>query len=314
MNQILSKQNRLYVMGLSIIAVILHHFSYFSRLYWETSGPLVKFLHLFDNGNIGVDVFFFVSFYGLCFSINKYGLKTYYFRRLRRLMPMWIIFCVLVLCLFYQTNSLADNSILFIRHLTGVILLEQRPIDWFIPALLLVYFLFPLISLICKYIAQSKTAVMIVVPSVMVLSILLHTIICSNFALRFPIIFVGILTYLWREDVRKISLLFCYCMFWAIMLRNSMIINSMIIPIIFLCLNNYCEQLPFHKKLTTLGKYTLELYLAQMVATKFFYRDYYFMNDFVMHLIAIFIIVILTIVFHWIHKWFWQLFERHGVC
>lgn len=314
MNQILSKQNRLYVMGLSIIAVILHHFSYFSRLYWETSGPLVKFLHLFDNGNVGVDVFFFVSVYGLCFSINKYDLKTYYFRRLRRLMPMWIIFCVLVLCLFYQSSSFADNSILFIRHLTGVILLEQSPIDWFIPALLLVYVLFPLLRPICQYFAQSKAVVLAVIPSSMVLGILLHTTICGNLAFRFPIIFIGILTYFWREDLRKLSLLYCYALLWAIMLKNSMIIHSMIVPIVFLCLNNYCEQLPYHKELTKLGKYTLEIYLAQMVATKFFYRDFYFMNDYVMHLIAIFIIVILTIVFHWIHKWFWQVLERHGVC
>lgn len=71
------------LMGAAIIAVILYH------LYcWVPGTPLLR---VFKWGFIGVDVFMFVSAFGLCFSYERNPLSVFYFNRTKRIFPSFIV-------------------------------------------------------------------------------------------------------------------------------------------------------------------------------------------------------------------------------
>ena len=76
-------KSRDFIMGLSMICIMLFHQLFVDFL------PLKAF-HLF--GHFGVDLFFFVSGFGLVFSLKKHSTADFYQRRMKRLL-IPILFC-----------------------------------------------------------------------------------------------------------------------------------------------------------------------------------------------------------------------------
>ena len=71
---VFSKDARTYLMGLAIISVVMVHVST-----QEIEHPIYKLISfVFSNGHLGVNVFFLLSAYGLCFSYNRNSLKKFY--------------------------------------------------------------------------------------------------------------------------------------------------------------------------------------------------------------------------------------------
>lgn len=83
-------EDRFVYYGIAILLVVLYH------LYCRTGLGIVA---PFSKGAIGVDIFLFFSGYGLCYSYEKNSLKEYYWRRFKRILPIfWVnlIFLTLV--------------------------------------------------------------------------------------------------------------------------------------------------------------------------------------------------------------------------
>lgn len=129
-------------MGLAMIAVILYHWC------WACNGASqAPFLELFREFFFGVDIFMFLSGFGLCYAYQKYDLKQFWQRRAVRIYPMYA-FLVLA---DYLTRVLPSS-----RHLSiwdwvcqfstlqcyGV---GGHFFDWFLSAILVLYAFFPLI-------------------------------------------------------------------------------------------------------------------------------------------------------------------------
>lgn len=72
-NRLISKY-RTRIMGCAMIAIMLFHQPFFY------SNPLVDFFHLY--GFWGVEVFLFVSGFGVVYSLRKNSLKQYYINSL----------------------------------------------------------------------------------------------------------------------------------------------------------------------------------------------------------------------------------------
>jgi len=111
---ILVGKNRDYLYGISIVAVILHHYGLFLSNYGIFSSPLLMF---FDNGNLGVDVFLFCSGYGLCMSFDRLKasydkpLLSFYKRRLSRIFPQYaIVVCVIILLFYNNLTKLGGGN------------------------------------------------------------------------------------------------------------------------------------------------------------------------------------------------------------
>lgn len=138
------------LMGLAMIAVFLTH-APSQKLGFEPSGLLGL---ICSYGFWGVDVFFFLSAFGLCYSIKKNSLRVFYINRILRIIPAWIIvlFGVHVVGLFIDGRipSLEFNYPHTISDLfgwyTGIgFYLNTCSYEWYVPTILLFYCIAPIL-------------------------------------------------------------------------------------------------------------------------------------------------------------------------
>lgn len=135
MNETISK-NRTAIMGIAMISVMLVHQLFFY------GNPFVDFFHLY--GLWGVDVFLFVSGFGLVHSLRKNSISTFYKNRCKRLVPACLIVGIFkyVFMLMGFKEHTNDNVVLLI---TNVYL-------WYIYAIIVYYILTPwLYKLLLKF-------------------------------------------------------------------------------------------------------------------------------------------------------------------
>lgn len=112
-------------------------------------------------GNIGVDIFLFLSGMGLWFSWTSHPyIKDFYLRRILRVYPMWIIMA----SLYYIPDFLCPNIIRHGGHSTSIIdligditinwdfWLNNELTFWYIPATMMLYLVTPLyLKIIIKH-------------------------------------------------------------------------------------------------------------------------------------------------------------------
>ena len=123
-------------MGVAIIVIILFHFSFCFPF------PVSDLLSF---GYLGVDVFFFLSGFGLYFSMSKKGTRpsTFYKNRFRKLFPeFWL---VLLLAFFIDGDFSAGSFSGLLWKIFTVGYWIQKPyMFWFISAIVGFYIVFPL--------------------------------------------------------------------------------------------------------------------------------------------------------------------------
>lgn len=128
------------LMGLAIIWIILFH-----------SNLDVSYFKIFDLiksiGNAGVDIFMFVSGFGIYYSLSKgVSIKTFYKNRLRRILPYYLpIVIIFSLYLYYKgfwDVDIVIKNILLLSYWTIPDL--TKVFDWYIPAILVIYVAVPL--------------------------------------------------------------------------------------------------------------------------------------------------------------------------
>lgn len=131
--------NRTYLMGIAILSIMLFHQSWIYG--WN---PVFAFFHFY--GNWGVDIFFFVSGFGLYYSLKKDDrILPFYYRRIARILPLCLA-CGLI-------RYIADH---ILPVGTGGFPTGDHPVTsnwitilsfdrWFIPVIMVYYLLMPLI-------------------------------------------------------------------------------------------------------------------------------------------------------------------------
>ena len=136
---LLKGRNCSFLMGFSILWIMAFHLAMFGGL------SHISVVNLFlGTGYWGVDIFFFLSAYGLCYSFNNYGLKEFYIHRVKKLFPIYLLFLVLLFLFFPATRGDSWLSVLLLQ-ITGVATFANLQIEWFIPDLILLYITFPLL-------------------------------------------------------------------------------------------------------------------------------------------------------------------------
>lgn len=179
------------LMGAAMLFVILFHVS-LSR-----DDP---FYGLRRCGNVGVDMFLFLSGVGLWFAWTKQpSVRTFYRRRLLRILPTWL----LVAGVFYGADYLGQR-----RFSTGVIdligdvtvnwdfWLHDELTFWYVPAIMMLYLFAPhYMRLITRHPVYRWLPLLMVVWCVMVQWVLpIHRAVghIEIFWSRVPIFFIGI--------------------------------------------------------------------------------------------------------------------------
>ncbi len=122
-------------MGVGIIMVVLYHY--------DTGLWFQKF---FYPGFLGVDIFLFISGYGLCRSFERNKIHTFFRRRIKRILPMFLLLAI-VKCSLYVLGggylSLSDwfFSLTSLSYWgTGGVF-----VDWYLCGLFALYLFFPLL-------------------------------------------------------------------------------------------------------------------------------------------------------------------------
>lgn len=239
----------------------------------------IKLLWLFYPGFIGVDIFLFLSGYGLSQSWEKNTVATFYIHRLKRILPMFLCFQGFI---SVWQNIFSPSATYFdtICNFTTLSFwgFGGWPAEWYLSFLLYLYLLFPLF-----YKLASRLS------SVFTLTLLL-TIVLLQYAYdwswnkdaafsRVPIFVMGIVCYMAKKEKNK---LYCQQMVfftismllfvWMLYIHKAekYEIVYMFAPCFMLLASVLSKGITadvnkIHTLFVTAGEYSLELYVANMV-------------------------------------------------
>ena len=129
-------------MGISALAVVACHFhSYLA------SGIISRLL---GEGFIGVDIFIFCSGFGLVTSWRKSdSFIEFYKKRIKKILPTFLIITTIALlfCTYLGTVDYDFKDWLLILTSLGYWIGTDTFFEWYTPAILMLYFIFPFLYL-----------------------------------------------------------------------------------------------------------------------------------------------------------------------
>lgn len=136
------------LMGFAMICVIFFHIN---------SPIIYPLFGLCKSGDVGVDIFLFLSGVGLWFSWTKTpSFKVFYKRRFLRIVPTWLFFSSLYYLSHYFYHYFKGDNLMSLKDVIGQITINWdfwRIGDctfWFIPCLLVLYLFAPLYIIVIQ--------------------------------------------------------------------------------------------------------------------------------------------------------------------
>lgn len=266
------------IFGIATLWIILFHSSYlnFSDIYLV--GNYVEYLRVI--GNIGVDIFLFLSGVGLFFSYTKdKNVLRFYKRRVSRIFPAVLIVSII----WYGFSGTKRLSAFLCKILLLNFFKEGDCSFWFFSLLLILYIIYPILH----YFVEKKGLVgsIILIILSLVLSFLMRELIPQRFEqievalTRIPIFIIGILLGEKIKSHRKIpqwtfilifisSIVLIYILKYINLPNNYRFVYRYIffplaIELVFLFSFLYSKfKLLFSRKIFIyLGKYSMEMYL-----------------------------------------------------
>lgn len=132
--------NRDYLMGGAMGMVLIYHL-----LCW-VHNPIGEF----NIGYVGVDVFYFLSGFGLSYSYRKNSILGFYYNRIKRLLPLY--WFAVAISFFLMLNSqtlfvLYSNLLTFGYYINNGV----NRFDWYVESLFSIYLLFPIIYYLSRH-------------------------------------------------------------------------------------------------------------------------------------------------------------------
>lgn len=304
MGHIYSKNTRFYLMGIATIFILLLHAHSYAI---GSSANLHKIIvYFFKNGAIGVNLFYLLSAYGLCYSYQNNHTKSYYFKRFKRLMPMLLIYCIFHFIL-YDDFIFPISLWNVVAHITGIsVFFNDNLLDWFIPTLIFIYIIFPFLFRFCVLLKKFGLAFVFVLLTLYLLCMI--PVYDFDWQLKLPrlcTVIIGILTYLYEQEgqLKKIYALYG----WAALMSYMSFVEGayLAVPAIALLISKSENHLPCYKIISFVGRHSLEIYLAQALCLwKLNYTNYYWF------LITMFISVVIIAFILWsFQNYFWKLID-----
>lgn len=273
--------NRDVSMGIGILMVVLYHYN--TGLWFQ------KF---FYPGFLGVDIFLFISGYGLCRSFEKNETLIFYKRRIARILPMFFLLAI-AKCLIYELNgghlSLSDwvLSITSLSYwLDGGIF-----VDWYLSGLLVLYLAFPMLFRLPSWGVILCIATCII--SIVVDLEWFH----QCLLLRVPIFYLGICCYKYSCDVKfKQALVFysvafaVFVFLWLNHITRTYTIMYPLAPFLILAISFLLSNSnKNYAILKWMGKHSIEIYVTNCIVMRLVASDWMVMPS------IMYFVLILTI-------------------
>lgn len=302
--KLLDKSNRSYIMGVAILWVVLFHSGMFPEFYGIKDVYILKLF--FANGYLGVDIFIFLSVFGLCHSFKGHSLLTFYKRRFMRLFPMYWVYLAVMVMAFPMIIG-GHNLRFVLLQMTGMASFFSERIEWYIPFLILIYIAFPLIYRVFVFLSKKHLVNICVVLTIFLLR-WSSKIPMDDYCLdRIPVILLAMQTYQFWDMPERYLKTFGWAVLAILLFTNNIaLIFSVLIPVSLFLLSMTDVTLPFYRTFSWIGKYTLEIYLAQNLAFNQFLQISK-LSYWQSMMVCLVIIVGASIVFHFVQKFFLEL-------
>ena len=261
-------------MGIAIIWIVLYHFG--------INFPILG--RLIGSGFVGVDIFIFLSGFGLFYSLSKGGFQwgKYIHKRVIRIFPAYFIVGIFLSVFCYNDN--------FLEYLWKCSTLgfwtNGNYYDWFIPSLLALYVLYPILyfSFLQKEDTRSQIYLIILCLFLSYLCVIFFSFIDNwHFLLiyRIPIfIFGSLVAYYIKRN--KTNSYFLYPALIGIILFTILIfINhsdiryyyfslTFLTPLIIVLFISFCKKVSIANRcFAIIGGCTLEIYLVHLIFLKY---------------------------------------------
>lgn len=246
--------------------VIVYHF------FASTINPFGRF----NIGYIGVDIFLFLSGWGLTYSYTKNNIKTFYIRRIKKIIPLYLLTSIIIIAI--SINSENINIIEALKRISTISFYidPNKSIDWYLNSLFIFYLIFPVLYKICNKL-KFKTVILFtaIVLTIYYMAWYYHIPIhwkYDCFLGRIPIFCGGIVyaTCLYSSKQIKASTLACLLLYLPLYYISHFLAASTLVLPLFLLLSNLKEATshPIYRKIEYIGRYTLELYCANIITHK----------------------------------------------
>lgn len=254
-------------MGIAIILVIAYH------CVLRIPMPITP-LHY---GFIGVDIFMFLSGYGLCYAYEKWDIKTFYTRRLQRVYPLFLFLAIVKYGFKYFFDAVTNIKWGIVQFLSTISTYSYyRPdtgifVDWYVSSIILLYLLFPVL-----YGFISKTKI-IGVSVILLLSAIFTLLFDFNWSYecfigRIPIFCLGILLFEYKNQITNRSIITITLLLsimamvnTALLHNNRFLTTALLSPALILSLLIILEKIHFWKNVKEIGKVSFELYISNCI-------------------------------------------------
>ena len=310
------------LMGVAILLIMLFHFASIDYLF------------------IGVDIFLFLSAFGLCFSLEKESsLLSFYKRRFKRIIPVWFLVLLLVhligLISFHFSldthfDTVPHNVWQSITWYTGLgywivnFVPVETPLEWFyewyVPALLLFYFITP-------WLFKQKNIVLI---AIILVALVINPYIVDHLPynnslqlslFRIPIFLVGILYYrmLSKSISFHMSIIILSCLIGVVLFFGSFfeIINIaktyiflFIVQFVCIVITHFLDWMNLNRMMSFLGGISLELYLIHLYNRPIYLVKLMFDDRIIVLIISFVICVIVAYLLHLVVSYLYSKMTR----
>lgn len=310
MKEMISRGTSNYWKGIAIIGVICCH------IIFRTNNSLLGsvFHSLVSQGEFGVNIFFFLSIFGLCFSFEKNGIMTFYGKRFCRLYPAYFFFILYVLFFLKGGDKLFYHLIYSVTG-RGTICCDfyDALYEWYIPSLTIIYLLFPIlfygIRTLVEMLDKTKETFKIVFWSMALffcvypLYYLLLNVIHPYLLGRFNAILLGFLCFFYRRNSKLLNSIFVFSIIMSLLSYHDCKFHFVVPAIIYF--SSILEVPLFLKKpFMFLGKHSFELYLGQYIGIQTLFLS--LNNNYAIDLcVGLLVSAIFAALFFFIQHYFW---------
>ena len=292
----ISKANRNYLMGIAIMLVVFLHLSMLIPDERSIMPRILRFV--FQNGSIGVNIFVFLSAYGLCFSLNNNNLKEFYLRRFKRIYPIYPIW-IIIAYLYYDVRF--NPFSFFLLQLTGIgLFIPQSPNNWYMEYITLIYILFPFIfGLLYHYSKYIIPCSYVIIFASLFVCMFVKNYDLTHAISRIPMLISGILVYVCEKKSKYNSLLMTLTVFAMLSICNFVRESFLFIPLVCIALSQVQKPL-LYNTISFLGKYSIEIFLTHIFAIKLLFLTQYTFINIVLCCIGL---VLFPFIAHCIQEW-----------
>ncbi|MBQ0098562.1 MAG: acyltransferase [Oscillospiraceae bacterium] len=282
--KVLTYRNEIF--GFSALMIIFYHLAYWATVPGNNFLPhnIHQVIELaLNQGSIGVDIFLFLSAIGLYSSMSHNDIGTFYKNRIVRVVIPWLVITIpafIWIDLVYAKTGVV--SFILDTLTINYWITPDAATPWYVPAILILYAVYPLLYKADKSTKHIFTSVLIVLLiAVNILCTIYINDFYEQFSLlipRLPVFFVGILVAQYMLDDHRIKWPFLLIVFIVTVLilalrfkvalytRAGRLTGSILaIGIIFLYafIRHYNILRYLGKLFGFIGKISLEVYLIQ---------------------------------------------------